>query len=520
MNKELVFSYDQVPYESYTYKITRPDYMAAVAQIFGLKAPDFRNADVLEIGCAAGGNITPMAAAYPNSRFVGFDLSKTQIDEGLEIIADLGLTNIELKHMSITNVDPSFGKFDYIIVHGIYSWVPSDVQDKILEICSENLSKNGLAYISYNTLPGWNMLRTIRDMMVYHTNGFDEPETKVHEARQMLDFAIKNSGTEALPYNKMLRNQAEYLASSNDSYLYHDYLEANNSPCYFHEFMARATHAGLKYLGDCSLSTMHLGNQAQQAREILGQIDDIVRQEQYMDFLENRRFRRTILCHADVEISRKVSRERLNGLYFSTGFRPEGGLDKVDLSADAKIKFKNAYTDFTLKNRVASALFCALGRQKGHPVSAEDLFLKAGELLKDVPEDVVRGTFDASAIGWLFFDALEIVSDPGLHTRTVSERPKVWPCAQYWARTRHFAPSVLHDSLDIAEDLAILMIYVDGTRTIDEIIDAFVQHFLSGQLAYHVDGKQVTDESTLREAMSQNVNRRLQYMADRALLIE
>lgn len=520
MNKELVFSYDEVPYESYNFQNTRPDYLSAVARVFGTESPDFRHAAVLEIGCAAGGNLIPMAAAYPDSRFIGFDLSERQIDEGLKVVADLGLTNIELKHLSIMDVDKSFGTFDYIIVHGIYSWVPDEVQTKILDICSQNLSKTGLAYVSYNTLPGWNMLRTIRDMMIYHSKTFAEPATRIREARQMLDFAIKNSGSKKSPYNTMLRDQAEDLATSGDSYIYHDYLEANNSPCYFHEFMSRANDAGLRYLGDCSLSTMYLGNHAQQAREILGQVDDIVRQEQYMDFLNNRRFRRTVLCHAEIELSRELGPGCLGGLYFSSSFRPEGGLDKVDLLIDTKIKFVNAYTDFSLNDRVASALFCALAGQKNRPLGADELVGRAGELLKDVPEDVVRGTFEDSAVGWLFSDGLEIVSDPGFHTSVVSARPKVWPCSAYWARTRGFAPTVLHGSLDIAEDLAILMSYVDGTRTVDEITNAFVQDFVSGKLAYHEDGKQVTDEAALRGAMTNNVAQRLQYLADRAMLIE
>ena len=130
--------------------------------------PKIETSRVLELGCASGGNLIPHAVNYPKGQYVGVDLSKTQIDSGLEQVKSLGLKNIELKCCSITDIDESFGKFDYIICHGVISWVPDFVRDKIFEISSKNLSKNGIAYISYNTLPGWNMVRSIRDMMLYH----------------------------------------------------------------------------------------------------------------------------------------------------------------------------------------------------------------------------------------------------------------------------------------------------------------------------------------------------------------
>ena len=75
MTERATYSYDEVLYPSRAYKSTRPDNLAAVARLFGMTAPDFRKSDVLEIGCASGGNLIPMAAAYPDSRFVGIDMS-------------------------------------------------------------------------------------------------------------------------------------------------------------------------------------------------------------------------------------------------------------------------------------------------------------------------------------------------------------------------------------------------------------------------------------------------------------
>ena len=89
--------------------------------------------------------------------------------DGQAAIAAVGCQNITLKQLDIMDVTPELGQFDYILVHGIFSWVPVPVRDKILQICQQNLAPNGIAYISYNTYPGWHMLGNIRGMMLYHT---------------------------------------------------------------------------------------------------------------------------------------------------------------------------------------------------------------------------------------------------------------------------------------------------------------------------------------------------------------
>src|SRR4051794_35074498 len=113
-----------MPYESVPFPQTQPARLAAVAHVFSLAAPSPRTARVLELGCASGGNLIPLAAHYPEGEFVGVDLSQRQIDEGKARIERLGLKNIRLRQMSLMDLKPKDGTFDYIICHGVYSWVP------------------------------------------------------------------------------------------------------------------------------------------------------------------------------------------------------------------------------------------------------------------------------------------------------------------------------------------------------------------------------------------------------------
>ncbi|HXV73592.1 MAG TPA: class I SAM-dependent methyltransferase, partial [Sphingomonadales bacterium] len=186
-----VFSYDLVPYHSLPFAGTHPNHLAAIATIFGMKPPAIETCRILEMACASGGNIIPMAAYLPGCEAVGIDLSARQIEEGEKTIKALGLKNIELRCHGIQDISAKLGKFDYIIAHGVYSWVTDDVRKKIVAVCKENLTENGVAYVSYNTYPGWHMPQALREMMLYHTAAFKDHKARVGQARAFLRFLFE-----------------------------------------------------------------------------------------------------------------------------------------------------------------------------------------------------------------------------------------------------------------------------------------------------------------------------------------
>ena len=186
MNDVTTSTYDDVPYESNPFPQTHPDRLATIASFFGVTPPPVANARVLELGCAAGGNIIPIAVVHPESKVTGIDLSARQIDDGRAVVDALELKNIDLQQKSISDIDPSFGEFDFIICHGVYSWVPDEVQTDILRISKENLAENGIAYVSYNTYPGWHMRGMIRDMMKFHVGQFTDSGMQIKQARALV----------------------------------------------------------------------------------------------------------------------------------------------------------------------------------------------------------------------------------------------------------------------------------------------------------------------------------------------
>ena len=285
-------SYDEVPYPSHPIEATHPDNLHSIARLFGLAAPIPDGASVLELGCASGGNIIPLADQMPKARIVGVDFSSSQIAEGKGTVEALKLPNIELLCMDLQEFGESYGSFDYIICHGVFSWVPDDVRNRILRICRERLSEFGVAYISYNTYPGWFGRGLIRQAMLPYVSREPDASTRVGQARTLLAFLSETIEGQQSPYANLLRNELELVAKNPDPYLFHEHLEEHNSPMFFHQFIERARSQHLQFLGESILPSMVISNLPPRAVATLSQLtSDLCEHNQYMDFATNRMFR-------------------------------------------------------------------------------------------------------------------------------------------------------------------------------------------------------------------------------------
>lgn len=350
-NEQIAAHYNAQPYDSNAFYYSSPAHLRAAAYLNGLDTPSVAKARVLELGCAAGGNLLPFACLYPEATAVGVDLSEVQISQGQELIQRIGLKNLTLHAMSITDITPEFGSFDYIIVHGVFSWVPPEVREAILRICRENLSENGVAYISYNCYPGWKAGDIVRDAMLFHSHFIPE-EDKVAGAKAML--TLLSDGLAANnPLRPSLINAVNQLRKQSDYYIAHEYLEAFNNPCYFVEFADMATQAGLSYISDSEPRldmAASFGNNVQLNHSLLAMGQNRLMRQQYLDFAIGRNFRKSMLTHAvhEEKISSSLDLSKLSDLHYAGRFLPT----KADDGAAENVKFfldhrgnKVAYSD-------------------------------------------------------------------------------------------------------------------------------------------------------------------------------
>ena len=310
--------YDALPYGSYSYTHSAPEQLEAIAALFGVPAPAVTGARILEIGGASGGNLIPVALRNPAAHCVGIELSGVQVANARSHAARLGLTSIEFIEADLLELDLAvLGQFDYIIAHGVYSWIPPQAQRALLALCNACLSPEGVAYVSYNTYPGWKSKEVLRDAMLFHGQG-QAPVDQVSYGRSMVEF-LRTVAREGGVTDLALREGLEQVRSAPADYLAHDYLEPYNQPCYFHEFMAAADGHGLAYLGEALPSMMMPANYGPDlARQLYSAVgDDQERVEQYLDFAIDRAFRQTLLVRAGraASIQRRPGLEVMRGMH-------------------------------------------------------------------------------------------------------------------------------------------------------------------------------------------------------------
>jgi methyltransferase-like protein/SAM-dependent methyltransferase len=514
-------SYDLVPYFSKPYVQSHPDRLATIATLAGLRPVPVVSCRVLELGCAAGGNLIPLAVALPGSTFLGVDLSAKQIEAGQKTVADLGLKNVELVKKDIKEIGPETGTFDYIIVHGVFSWVPADVQNKILEVCGTRLAPDGVVYLSYNTLPGWRTRGIVRDLMTYHSRQFHDPRDKVSQAKALLEFVVRALEGQQTPYANLLREELKLVQSVSDWYLYHDHLEDQNLPMYFHEFVTRASAYGLRYLGEAEVHTMAPRSFSPAVQEILQRISpDILRLEQYMDFLRNRMFRQTLLCHGALTPTYQLHPGHAHNFSVASRLRPAS--PTPNLKSDAEEKFLGP-GDIVLSTRapVVKATMTMLAQWWPMPFPfsalceavAERLGLGVGnaERVQEAVGAWLLGTYTSSNI-------IELSVTPPSFTITPGERPVGSPLGRLQAKSGKTVTNLRHEQINLGDPERETLLLLDGTNDRSAVADRLGELVDKGVLSARQEGQPVTDKEQARKIVGASVEPIVQLLARAALV--
>lgn len=296
--------YSELGYKSMPFPYTTPATLEAYAALVGISAPNPKTARVLELGATYGGNIISQALFNPDATFVGIELSEEQVEKGNEVIANAGLTNVSLIQSDIASIGSEIGTFDYIIAHGVYSWVDDGVKEALLRLINEHLAEDGIAYVSYNTYPGWHTMEEVRQLMMFS----NRDKTQFNHKEKVLHGKTIGSivGSQILKYDNLKERNSKFLGAlrsvmqKDEYYVGHDHLEPNNDPVYFYQFNDHLGAHNLAYLCDADLTLSMVRSFDADIADTLDKLalNDHVAQEQYLDFMLDTTFRKSIICKA------------------------------------------------------------------------------------------------------------------------------------------------------------------------------------------------------------------------------
>ena len=512
-------SYDELPYGSTAIPEMHPNRMAVVGRLFGLDPAPVRTCRVLEIGCAEGGNAIPVAVSLPEARVVGIDLSERQVAIGNERISSLGLGNVELVRADLSELKGEHGTFDYVCAHGVYSWVAPEVQEKLLGACHDLLAPDGIAYVSYNTQPGWSLQLVLREMARYRARREDGAQRKMAAVRRLLGSVAASAKEAGGGYRALLAQQWSTLQGYPDGYLFHDHLEEENHPCWFHDLAAKAAAAGLTYVADSLFGATPVAAALPELVSTLeGIAADRIEREQCLDFLTFRTFRQSLFCRSERTPSAEPDPSVLDRLHVvaqvrppreAAGLRGEGSVGRT--GADGK----TLETDDPL----LKACLAQLWERYPEAVPFTDLARRLAVPGAGGGEDGLRVLRQTLLKGWAgrFVDLLEHV--PAYAPRA-GERPMASPLARLQAGRRSGAAiSLLHRQLRLDDLEALVLSRLDGTRDVAALSRETVEVVLAEGLMRDAEGNTVRDPARVGAFVERAMGPILDDLAGAAFLM-
>jgi len=398
---------------------------------------------MLEIGCGDASNLIPMAYALPESRFTGIDLADAPIAAGRRTVAALGLENISLIPEDLRNVGSGYGEFDYILAHGVYSWVPWEVRDRLMAVCAERLAPQGIAFISYNAYPGWHARQVLREMLLHHTRNVPDPTQRIEQSHRFMKFLLDSRGLSAA-WQTLMEGEVKAILERRTYSLYHDELEQTNEPVYFRDFARHAGRYGLQYLGEAEPHVMF---------DPVGPLpwlqDNVLEREQYLDFLRARRFRQTLLCREGIPLHHRPTPEHMQPFLFSS---PATTVENGQIQGLHNISITSAHEAVY---RVASAL----GETYPLPLAFDELVPYAGS--RDALQDILFGLATGG------FANIHVFDFPC--EETVTARPKASRLARHQAALSPFVTSACHHTVELDDVGRQLLLLMDGTRDHEQL---------------------------------------------------
>ncbi len=474
-------AYDELPYPGYVYWFTHPDHLGVLGHVHGVDTAPAERCRVLELGCGDGGNLIPLAAALPDSQFLGVDLSAAHIRAGSALIAALGLTNIELRHGDVAALDVAPATWDYVVAHGLYSWIPDAARDAVLALTARALAPQGVALISYNTYPGWHDHGPVRRLMRFHTRPVASGADKVAQARAIAHWHCERMAR--LNDAESAHHEAVWttVEAASDSLIRHDYLAEHHRCFYFEDFMADARGHGLDFLTNARPAKQRIGNFEPEVARMLEGVTDIVRRQQYMDFFSNNRFRVTLLCHADVAVDRDAPRARFDDLCAEARIDTDVWAPETrDLEA---LTLETRGGAFAVSGAPLRIVLSTLQKAAPRAVPFDELLaLSLPALIAHDADGGLGATPEGRATlltmlvteltALYFVEVVQLWRTPPPVASSSTSQPFAPPLQRLHAASGAAVPTLTHRQLPLTEQARRVLADLDGTRDLTALRDA------------------------------------------------
>lgn len=461
------FAYDEVAYPAPVLSILTSDYLAAAGYMHGWRPPAPERASYLEIGCGDGYNLAGIGAVTPGGHCVGFDLSKAAVARGQAIVEAAGLRNVKISVGDIMDYPRSGKVFDYIVSHGVYTWIPQHVRPAMLELIAKQLAPGGVAYVSFDALPAAGPKAYIHAFLMRELAGIEGFEQRCEQAVRLLAMMKRNQRPESR-LTVQLDQLINDLPQFDPGYFFHDWLAEFYAPISLEEFGAAAAEHGLVRAGDAAMYDMFVGDLDSEARAMVEACgNDMARRSELVFALRGAHlFRRELLVRADAPPPPLEWSEGVRLLSFGYS----GNRETTEEEGKPAVR----YTYGPKNSAVADdpntiAVLDELHRWFPNERTFEQLLattgVKVATLEKTLLQMGTTGIIDVHAM------AQNFVTEPG-------EKPRVGQLIRSMLREGEEALSLRHHKLVEQNEMSrALVALCDGSRSRDELAATMAEMF-------------------------------------------
>lgn len=298
-------------YPAMSHPSADPAVNAVAARLVGLEVNDPSRASILDLGCASGHHLLALASRWPDARCVGVDHDAGAIDFARVLAGEAGLANVEFVAADLVGFQGG-GRFDYVIAHGVFSWVPDRVKLALLRQIANHLAPAGVAVVSFNVAAGWRRrFPVIQKVRAIQQAGRDVE--LLHALMVLRD--VSENGAERVIADDMVAKGSAVLA--------HDDFAPVCDAFSLTDFVALAAHHGLRWLGEgVPGENAPVGGAAVGASRQAG---DVVSVQNALDEAGGRTFRSALLCRDDVVLPERVPASVVADFFLTKGAHPYRG---------------------------------------------------------------------------------------------------------------------------------------------------------------------------------------------------
>lgn len=358
-----------IPYTYGYYAELNPTRIPMLFLLAGIEPPRINLACELGFGQGVGVN---MNAAAENVVWYGTDFNPSQVcfarQLGAASGADIHLYDLSFRDFCMRDDLP---EFDYIALHGIWSWISDENREHMLALFEKRLRTGGVVYISYNTQPGWAPMCPVRDLIKQYDDFMGARGKSILErVDESLAFmsSLLESKPKFLQDNPMVAKRLEWIGKQNRSYLAHEFFNAVWEPWSFARMARALSEARLEYACSANFGQALAGlGLSDEQQKLLNGIADPMFRECVRDFMFDTQFRKDYWVKGSLRVGAARKARGLRAQTVVLCSRPQ----------DVPREIKGSFGSVTIAEDVHAGLVEVLGDMRVHAVGEMEKALAA-----------------------------------------------------------------------------------------------------------------------------------------------